>query len=403
MTKDRNKPDGNWTGMARSALMQAYEPMLAKLERYQADSSMDVCPFVMQWGKGLIPANGTALHTYWLSGATCCAGADAAHRATEHGAGADGAGADGVYRAADQEADAYAAHGATEYGAGADTAGAYGMHSAADYGEGWDTAHLAAAYGAGAANTADAGAGTGAGAYSCEQKKDRILNQTVRPRLLFCGRATNGWLTSCLDPEALFDTEYGPDCIFNLPSQITWVEKDMRSNCKRSAGNYRCNSSPFWRVISATAGHFYSAPDPDDGLTWSHHTGWTNLYKAAPMSGNPPPGMKSLIFADCLQILKCELDLLSPTHLIMLAGSSWYEPFVKGLIKCWHPGSNLNDHFAAVELWDSYSAHAWQVQIPGKSHLLTIIGSEHPQRKAELPHIKALTSLIATTMTQAPE
>ena len=354
MTKDINKPDGNWTGMARSSLMQVYEPMLAKLERYQSDSSMDVCPFVMQWGKGLIPANGTALHTYWLSGATCCAGA-------------------------------------------------YAAHSAADYGAGADAAHWAAAYGAGAANTADAGAGTGAGAYSCGQNKDRILNQTVRPRLLFCGRATNGWLTSCLDPEALFDTEYGPDCIFNLPSQITWVERDMRSNCKRSAGNYRCNSSPFWRVISATAGHFYSAPDPDDGLTWSHHTGWTNLYKAAPMSGNPPPGMKSLIFADCLQILKCELDLLSPTHLIMLAGSSWYDPFVKGLIKCWHPGSNLNDHFAAVELWDSYCAHAWQVQIPGKSHLLTIIGSEHPQRKAELPHIKALTSLIAATMTQAPE
>lgn len=395
MTKDINKPYGNWTCMARSALMQVYEPMLAKLERYQADSSMDVCPFVMQWGKGLIPANGTALHTYGLSGATCSVGADTA-------------GAYGVYRAADQGVDAYAAHRATEYGAGADgagadTAGAYGMHSAANYGAGADAAHRDTAYGAGAANTADAGTGTEAGAYSCDQNKDRILNQTVRPRLLFCGRATNGWLTSCLDPEALFDTEYGPDCIFNLPSQITWVERDMRSNCKRSAGNYRCNSSPFWRVISATAGHFYSAPDPDDGLTWSHHTGWTNLYKAAPMSGNPPPVMKSLIFADCLQILKCELDLLSPTHLIMLAGSSWYEPFVKGLIKCWHPGSNLNDHFAAVELWDSYCAHAWQVQIPGKSHVLTIIGSEHPQRKAELPHIKALTSLIAATMTQAPE
>lgn len=187
--------------------------------------------------------------------------------------------------------------------------------------------------------------------------------------ILFVGRATNGWVTDSEELEELFGNDQNK-AIFNRENQMEWAEKRLGYNTRKSA---------FWRVIRQVAISYYPA-------NWSSYIAWSNLYKVSPyQGGNPDYSFKAAQENVCHEILKNEIETLSPKIVIFLTGKSWAENFIL----------YLNDHqptkSTAREEWDKYVCKLYQI-----NHTYYIL-SEHPERKKEEEHVRSILSLIKQT------
>lgn len=93
---------------------------------------------------------------------------------------------------------------------------------------------------------------------------------------------------------------------------------------------YRLKRSQFWNYSSqiwAKLNDVDSASDIWQGR-WFESILWSDLYKIAPISsGNPTSKLQSIQFDACFNILKNEIKLLKPTHILFATGSWWFEKF----------------------------------------------------------------------------
>lgn len=190
--------------------------------------------------------------------------------------------------------------------------------------------------------------------------------------ILFVGRATNGWVTDSEELEELFGNDE-KTAIFNRKDQMQWAEERKGYNTQKSA---------FWRVIRQVAVSCY----PDN---WSSFIAWSNLYKVSPyQGGNPDNSLKAAQEKVCCEILKKEIEILSPEFVIFLTGKSWAENFIL----------YLNEHqptkSIAREEWDKYVCKLYQIN--NTYYIL----SEHPERKKEEEHVKSILSLLKQTHQQ---
>lgn len=190
--------------------------------------------------------------------------------------------------------------------------------------------------------------------------------------IIFYGRATNGWVTFERDVDRLFDL--GNDCrIFARDDQMQWVD-----DCAGAKQDYNSNKSPFWRVIRATASKLYTKNE-------IQHIAWSNVCKIAINDANPSD---SLYYAQlfCAQkIMKKEIEIFSPKHVVLLTGEGWAKDFLFFL--------NGNQTIKAVEnyTWGTTKRFAVKVYKIGDTYFYL---SEHPQRKNELTHVEALVKAI---------
>ena len=181
------------------------------------------------------------------------------------------------------------------------------------------------------------------------------------------GRAVNGWKnTLSQEPEHAANdqfTESMLDCDINK----YWSTP--------SPNGYRCNRSPFWRVISCVANHFF----PEN---WPEHIAWTNLYKVAPAKeGNPSGYVRATQLKTCDAILCKEIELLSPKYIVFLTGN-WAKDFSI------YQTLQENGQNVLSKKWGKYIAKSWISC--GRTYIL----SEHPQGKPEGAHISTLISLM---------
>ena len=140
-------------------------------------------------------------------------------------------------------------------------------------------------------------------------------------RILFVGRAVNGW-------EIPFDF----DTTEELVNQIFDSAIDMKSigDGKVYAENgdeiYNYNKSPFFQLCHAIISQYGFGDD------WSERMAWTNLYKVAPFrTGNPGNGLIRETLGSCSRILRKEISYLRPTHIVFITDAWWYKPNGKGL------------------------------------------------------------------------
>ena len=142
--------------------------------------------------------------------------------------------------------------------------------------------------------------------------------------ILFVGRATNGW--DCkLDPmewDSMGETSWR----FNSPRQMEWISEKW--NCS-PGGGWHGAKSPYWRLIRSIAESIY----PD---AWHRHVAWSNVCKWAPDGGNPSAAIYEATLAANCELLKIDIEMLSPRTIIMITGSEvaydhWSAPFVRTL------------------------------------------------------------------------
>ena len=100
----------------------------------------------------------------------------------------------------------------------------------------------------------------------------------------------------------------------NLPG-LNWVE----TYCEDNNGGIkpqRTSNTPFWTLANNVACSNSFGNDE----TWLKNIAWTNLYKICPMDKDNPKGVLcNCQLEDCKKILDQELELLKPTHILIIA------------------------------------------------------------------------------------
>lgn len=140
-------------------------------------------------------------------------------------------------------------------------------------------------------------------------------------RILFVGRAVNGWEIDFRQDEV----ETMVEQIFDSAIDTADIGKGMVcDNSGKPIYDYR--RSPFFQLCHAVMGRFGFGED------WSEHLAWTNLYKAAPYkAGNPDNELIRQTLPSCAEILRKEISYLRPTHIVFITGDWWYKPTGRGL------------------------------------------------------------------------
>lgn len=185
--------------------------------------------------------------------------------------------------------------------------------------------------------------------------------------LLFVGRATNGW-DSWTNDEITLDGVF--DCIFNKSDQMQWVE-----NLEGNDNGYNTNKSAFWRVVKQITQHYHPT-------NWSSFIAWSNICKVAPGEGNPSDSLYETQIEICQQILKAEINVLSPKVVIFLTGKNWAGSTLRYL--------NHNESTKSIKKrsWGDFECKVFEID--GVFYLL----SEHPQGKPEVEHVQCVIDLL---------
>lgn len=195
------------------------------------------------------------------------------------------------------------------------------------------------------------------------------------------GKASNGWFRYDLSLQNLFT---GNSAIFDIPAQLDEIRD-----------NYGFNKG-FWRVVKDSVSHFY----PNE---FQQHIVYSNYYKIAYEDHNPSISLAKDQRDSCNMILDVELQLTLPSTLLIFTGcegasESDYNIYSQQIMDYLFArgDSKFNGDWSPYLLdrikWDNdkkYVSEAYQV------NNLTIILSEHPERKKIEPHVNAIINLLS--------
>lgn len=158
-----------------------------------------------------------------------------------------------------------------------------------------------------------------------------------KKRFMLIGRAPNGWSAfQDIHGEVDFgeraqkefastdrftyrkDSATGEDC--------GWIEDKSGALYSKHCEGYCLSKKPFWSYAKAIWERISEAA-PDDGV-WMENIVWSNLYKVSPKNeGNPDADMMKKQLDACKAILIKELETYQPTHIVIMTGYDWFEPF----------------------------------------------------------------------------
>lgn len=146
------------------------------------------------------------------------------------------------------------------------------------------------------------------------------------PRLMIVGRAVNGWDRERKRIEYDSPERFAESALacFRDNSRFTseWQlesRENGRYSCEASA--YHLSRSRFWSDVGCIRRAMSHRTDAD----WLRYIAWSNLYKVSPRHGGNPNGKLCRAQAEaCVEILRAEIRLLKPTHILMPVGDDWF-------------------------------------------------------------------------------
>ncbi len=166
--------------------------------------------------------------------------------------------------------------------------------------------------------------------YKCECYKNSWPFVTITPsqslisppKLMLIGRAPNGWEED-LDLKDACLEEYSSKIKDKIDNKDRWnwikYENGRLTNINET---YYPNKSPFWSYTKMIWGKVLNEKElkPE----WMKGIIWTNLYKISDReTGNPTESCKKKQAKPCVDILNAEIEMLKPTHIIVMTGYNW--------------------------------------------------------------------------------
>ena len=161
-----------------------------------------------------------------------------------------------------------------------------------------------------------------------------------RRRLMFVGRATNGW-----------DHPWTPFRAFSLATvrrivaralewtvpdnkarrycPMSWIQQRWGKNGMRSL-----KKSAFLRLARELVIELESLPESQVDVAWQSSLVWSNLYKVAPATrGNPSVRLCDLQLRWCVQVLREEVEHWRPQFLVLATGLDWADDFIRAIAR----------------------------------------------------------------------
>jgi hypothetical protein len=213
-----------------------------------------------------------------------------------------------------------------------------------------------------------------------------VAGESCRGKLMVVGRAVNGWgelpfrAEECLDIKRR--AEIFRDAIANVARDsarpLSWVMDKWSSIEPKS---YATGRSAFWRVTRSLCSALIPCEKPDE---WPSSVAWSNLYKIAPSErGNPSNSLCRVQEAQCISLLRQEINHWQPRYVVFLTGKNWAEPFVGAL--------------RPVDLHRSNGPVQSSGRIPMSANggFASFAVGPHPQGKPERPLVEEL--IVALT------
>lgn len=149
-------------------------------------------------------------------------------------------------------------------------------------------------------------------------------------KFMLVGRATNGW--GSLDTGS--KEAFGADAQSQLESfhRWNWIESvngtlySTHDRGKSLPKRYCIDKKPYWAYTKSVWKQLPGTVCDDE--VWQKNIVWSNLYKVSPSgNGNPEPESRQIQREACVEILKRELELFRPTHILFTTGFEWFRPF----------------------------------------------------------------------------
>jgi len=208
--------------------------------------------------------------------------------------------------------------------------------------------------------------------------------------ILFYGRATNGWFGTW-NIDELFD-ERNPNRGWNRDDALIWVDRAAGDE-----GDYNSNRSQFWKLVTGITCRNYGTDE------WSDYAIWSNVCKAAPeQQGNPSDSLYYSTLETNCQIMKVEIDYLSPKFVVLFTGGgNWIEKgsqskggdWSSDFLKYLNNGNDFNLCPIDEIIWDDdYEERRAKVYKIGDVYYIVTL---HPQGKKIKPHIDGIINLIS--------
>ena len=127
----------------------------------------------------------------------------------------------------------------------------------------------------------------------------------MQNRLMVIGRAVNGWNSFDI-ALAEFEDLFSQDTVPLEPNGN--IEKFFQ---EESHAKYNMNRSAFWRTVRNVTCGLYDCRRDNFGTYLSY----TNLYKIALPEKNPNNKLRQLQQAECIKILRQEIQLWKPAYI----------------------------------------------------------------------------------------
>jgi len=144
--------------------------------------------------------------------------------------------------------------------------------------------------------------------------KGTRYNAQQRVRLMWIGRAINGWDDSSFFNLPIDDYLTKVKCLEESRTRFQWLKQ------------YNYRHSPFWRACKLLHQKLTLVEAPVED--WFEDIVWTNLYNVAPADGGNPSGR--LCKAQQVingQLLRKQIEAYSPTHIVFVTDSDWFFDF----------------------------------------------------------------------------
>lgn len=168
---------------------------------------------------------------------------------------------------------------------------------------------------------------------------------------LIYGQALNGWNNTIVDSNTEFNNDLLHNVILSFNEylaekehtpldwiNIFWTKSEYYEHMEDSVleefyaydNPYLAYRSFFWNVVYKTISSYYNFNKGYDfGWNWSKKMVWSNLYKIAPIKGNPNDQLKNAQFEFNAELFKKEIEEINPKFSIVLTNQKWFDPFQK--------------------------------------------------------------------------
>lgn len=152
-------------------------------------------------------------------------------------------------------------------------------------------------------------------------------------RLMIVGRATNGW-DYYIDDKTEINVVNSVENALKAedPFLNFYNDGDVLYTIDRIDGHRTDLTFPLWNYSKIIFEKITNIV-VDKNEKWVDYICWSNLHKLAPArldigdNGNPSPKLQFLQMQVCRNILKSEIELFRPTHILFITGTEWFDEF----------------------------------------------------------------------------